>query len=315
MENKYASIVKSPIGDIIIIANETAVNEITFGNRKIEDLTENKHSIQAAKELAAYFEGSLKEFSFPIQQNGTDFQQEVWQNLLKIPYGETTSYAKFSAHKPLAIRAIAAANGKKEVVELLLAKGANPNIEDRSRMDAVSWAYFNKRTDIINLFEERNILSTTTKESLKSRLNRAIEHRDFKEMQEVLSYKGLNLRALYNENEINNLSKNISALSDDNSSEELNLMKEHFFSLISKNSYNVTRPNRSLLNGKIEQSKDLEFYEGFPSSKLKTKIERMRKSMEEKTPAAAKDDMGLTSPTRNVGQSQKGQGESKNGLG
>lgn len=115
MENKYASIVKSPIGDIIIIANETAVNEITFGNRKIEDLTENKHSIQGAKELAAYFEGSLKEFSFPIQQNGTDFQQEVWQNLLKIPYGETTSYAKFSAHKPLAIRAIAAANGKNNI--------------------------------------------------------------------------------------------------------------------------------------------------------------------------------------------------------
>lgn len=115
MENKYASIVKSPIGDIIIIANETAVNEITFGNRKIEDLAENKHSIQAAKELAAYFEGSLKEFSFPIQQNGTDFQQEVWQNLLKIPYGETTSYAKFSAHKPLAIRAIASANGRNNI--------------------------------------------------------------------------------------------------------------------------------------------------------------------------------------------------------
>lgn len=115
MENKYASVVKSPIGDVIIIANETAVNEITFGNRKIEDLVENKYSLQAAKELEAYFEGSLKEFSFPMEQNGTNFQQEVWQNLLKIPYGETTSYAKFSAHKPLAIRAIAAANGKNNI--------------------------------------------------------------------------------------------------------------------------------------------------------------------------------------------------------
>lgn len=115
MENKYASIVKSPIGDVIIIADEKAVNEITFSHRKIEALAENKHSILAAKELAAYFEGSLKEFSFPIQQNGTDFQKEIWQNLLKIPYGETTSYAKFSAHKPLAIRAIAAANGKNNI--------------------------------------------------------------------------------------------------------------------------------------------------------------------------------------------------------
>lgn len=115
MENKYASIIGSPIGDIVIIANETAVNEITFSQRNIEGLIENKHSLKAAKELKCYFEGSLKEFSFPIQQSGTDFQQEVWQNLLKIPYGETTSYAKFSAHKPLAIRAIAAANGKNKI--------------------------------------------------------------------------------------------------------------------------------------------------------------------------------------------------------
>lgn len=112
METKYASVVKSPIGDVTVIANETAVNEITFSETKVDGLTENEHSIQAAKQLKAYFEGSLREFSFSFEQNGTDFQQEVWKNLLKIPYGETTSYAKFSAHKPLAIRAIAAANGK-----------------------------------------------------------------------------------------------------------------------------------------------------------------------------------------------------------
>lgn len=115
MENKYASVVKSPIGDITVFASETAVNKITFSEKNIEGLTENKHSIQAAKQLKEYFEGSLTEFSFPFEQNGTDFQQEVWQNLLKIPYGETTSYSKFSAHKPLAIRAIAAANGKNNI--------------------------------------------------------------------------------------------------------------------------------------------------------------------------------------------------------
>lgn len=115
MENKYASVVKSPIGEVTVIASETAVNEITFSETNIDGLTENKHSIQAVKQLKEYFEGGLTEFSFPFEQNGTDFQQEVWQNLLKIPYGETTSYAKFSAHKPLAIRAIAAANGKNNI--------------------------------------------------------------------------------------------------------------------------------------------------------------------------------------------------------
>jgi methylated-DNA-[protein]-cysteine S-methyltransferase len=112
---KYCSVVKSPIGDIIILADDTAVNVVTFGTRDIEGLPENSISQLAAKELILYFEGKLQEFSFPMAQEGTEFQKEVWQNLLKIPYGETTSYAKFSAHKPLAIRAIAAANGRNNI--------------------------------------------------------------------------------------------------------------------------------------------------------------------------------------------------------
>lgn len=115
MEIKYASVFNSPIGDITVIASETAVNEITFSQINIEGLLANNHSIEATKQLKDYFEGSLTAFSFPIEQKGTDFQQEVWQNLLHIPYGETTSYAKFSAHNPLAIRAIAAANGKNNI--------------------------------------------------------------------------------------------------------------------------------------------------------------------------------------------------------
>lgn len=113
--NKYCSIVKSPIGDIIIIADENSVNEVTFHPKEITDLTENNISQLAAKQITQYFEGKLKEFSFSITQSGTDFQQEVWNNLLQIPYGVTISYAKFSAHKPLAIRAIAAANGKNNI--------------------------------------------------------------------------------------------------------------------------------------------------------------------------------------------------------
>jgi len=111
----YSSKIESPIGQITIIADDNAVNEITFSEKLVVDLTENSISQLAAKELTQYFEGTLKEFSFPMAQTGTAFQQEVWSNLLKIPYGETTSYAKFSAHKPLAIRAIAAANGKNNI--------------------------------------------------------------------------------------------------------------------------------------------------------------------------------------------------------
>ena len=108
----YCTVVKSPIGNITVIATDDAVNVISFGEKDTEGLEENTISQLAAKQLESYFEGELKDFSFPMEQPGTEFQQEVWQNLLKIPYAETVSYAKFSAHKPLAIRAIAAANGK-----------------------------------------------------------------------------------------------------------------------------------------------------------------------------------------------------------
>lgn len=83
--------------------------------------------------------------------------------------------------------------------------------------------------------------------------------------------------------------------------------------------YRKNMPNRPPLKGKPKiklGSKDLEFYDWHPSSELETKIERMRKSMEEKSPhATAKDDMGFTSPPRNVRQSQKGQDKRKNDLG
>ena len=110
--NNYCSILKSQIGDITIIANDTTVTVVSFGEKDTKDLAENSISQLAAQQLNLYFEGLLKDFTFPMAQSGTEFQQEVWQNLLKIRYAETLSYAKFSAHKPLAIRAIAAANGK-----------------------------------------------------------------------------------------------------------------------------------------------------------------------------------------------------------
>jgi len=75
----------------------------------------NQLSNLAAKQLEQYFKGELQQFQIPLQQSGTDFQQEVWQALMGIGYAETTSYAKFSEHKPLAIRAIAAANGKNKL--------------------------------------------------------------------------------------------------------------------------------------------------------------------------------------------------------
>ena len=68
---------------------------------------------QAIRELNEYFKEDRTQFDVPYQLVGTPFQQQVWLELIKIPYGQTTTYSKLSKklNNEKAIRAIAAANG------------------------------------------------------------------------------------------------------------------------------------------------------------------------------------------------------------
>lgn len=111
---------KCDLGILKISATDAYVQEITF----VKDETLPKLSIgkhpglpvlrSCVQELDSYFSGSLKEFSFPFKQNGTQFQLKVWNELSGIPFGKTISYMALS--KKLgdvkAIRAAASANGK-----------------------------------------------------------------------------------------------------------------------------------------------------------------------------------------------------------
>jgi AraC family transcriptional regulator, regulatory protein of adaptative response / methylated-DNA-[protein]-cysteine methyltransferase len=68
---------------------------------------------QMEAELAAYFAGTLRSFSVPLQPVGTEFQRSAWQVLKAIPYGETRSYLAQAREmgRPSAVRAVARANG------------------------------------------------------------------------------------------------------------------------------------------------------------------------------------------------------------
>jgi AraC family transcriptional regulator of adaptative response/methylated-DNA-[protein]-cysteine methyltransferase len=72
-------------------------------------------------ELHEYFEGKLKEFTIPMDLLGTEFQKKVWRELLNIPYGKTRSYKQQSIalKNPLAIRAIAQANGMNRIAIII----------------------------------------------------------------------------------------------------------------------------------------------------------------------------------------------------
>lgn len=68
---------------------------------------------EAKRQLDEYFAGNRKAFTIPLLLVGTDFQQQVWNELLNIPYGATTSYKEIaqSIGKPKAVRAVAGAIG------------------------------------------------------------------------------------------------------------------------------------------------------------------------------------------------------------
>ena len=67
--------------------------------------------------VGRYFAGQLKAFTTPLAPTGTPFQKRVWEELQKIPHGETRSYAAIAAAigRPTAFRAVAQANGANRI--------------------------------------------------------------------------------------------------------------------------------------------------------------------------------------------------------
>lgn len=83
-----------------------------------EDVSQLHILKETQQQLKAYFEGKLQQFDLPLDLNaGTPFQQAVWQALLKIPFGKTTSYGALSSNigKPLAVRAVGTAIGRNPI--------------------------------------------------------------------------------------------------------------------------------------------------------------------------------------------------------
>jgi O-6-methylguanine DNA methyltransferase len=71
----------------------------------------------AVTQLGEYLEGKRRRFELPLDLRGTPFQRAVWEELLRIPYGETRSYAEVARAlgRPQAVRAVGAANGANPV--------------------------------------------------------------------------------------------------------------------------------------------------------------------------------------------------------
>lgn len=107
--------IKTPLGTALIEGDENGITRISTldGDVPVSE-TVPEVLAEAAKQLEAYFAGNRREFTFALNPAGTDFQKKVWQALLQIPFGTTTSYQELSVKlgDVKAIRAVASANGK-----------------------------------------------------------------------------------------------------------------------------------------------------------------------------------------------------------
>ena len=118
MENIY--FYETIIGPLGIKDDGENIVEIFFNKEEVPkdlELRETPLIKATMGQLQEYFEGKRKDFNIPMKAKGTEFQKSVWDQLLKVPYGETCSYGEIAKRigNPKASRAIGMANNRNPI--------------------------------------------------------------------------------------------------------------------------------------------------------------------------------------------------------
>lgn len=122
LANFYTCSYHTPIGFLNLAATETHLVSCLFSDIAYPTTAEQPAVLQQTiNQLEEYFTGTRRLFDIPLQPEGTDFQQKVWQHLSTIPFGTTVSYMAVAraVSGEKAIRAIGAANGKNPICLIL----------------------------------------------------------------------------------------------------------------------------------------------------------------------------------------------------
>jgi methylated-DNA-[protein]-cysteine S-methyltransferase len=102
--NSYTILKTKHLGDLLLVANPTHLVGVYFQGKKHAPAvptawTRNPgHQVlqQATEELQEYLAGERMEFSVPVHAAGTAFQEEVWRQIARIPFGETIAYSELA---------------------------------------------------------------------------------------------------------------------------------------------------------------------------------------------------------------------------
>ena len=110
----YSIYIDSPIGILKITGTANGIREVRKVENKVIDHPDTPDLLyQCASQLREYFAGERKEFKLPLDwADATEFNKMVWGELVKIPYGHTTSYSAIAEklNNPKAVRAVGLAN-------------------------------------------------------------------------------------------------------------------------------------------------------------------------------------------------------------
>lgn len=116
---KYVKYCDTPMGRIAILEEAEKIIRIDIEKPKQPEEIEKETLLlqKAEKQIMEYFMGKRKNFDLPIHMEGTVFMKAVWQELLKIPYGETQNYQEIAIAigNPKAVRAVGMANHRNPI--------------------------------------------------------------------------------------------------------------------------------------------------------------------------------------------------------
>ena len=120
METLYYSRMTSPVGPLLVGVSESALVILEFdrglpklvNGLEVEWKESEARTRGVRKQLEEYFAGRRREFDLDLDLRGTEFRKRCWEQLLRIPYGETRSYGEIAraVGSPLGSRAVGQAN-------------------------------------------------------------------------------------------------------------------------------------------------------------------------------------------------------------
>ena len=121
----YSRTLPSPVGLLSLVASDKGLVAVLWQDDRPgrvpmaapQSGSDHPTLLAAAAQLDDYFAGRRRSFDLPLDFRGTAFQQRVWAELLKIPFGETRSYGELARNlgDPGASRAVGAANGRNPI--------------------------------------------------------------------------------------------------------------------------------------------------------------------------------------------------------